>query len=239
MIQTLGTEFVHFYLLEEDGEVTLIDAGLSGYRDQLEPALASAGRSIEDVKAVVLTHADPDHVGFAGVLQASHGIRVYVHRSDSDRTREGKTKKTEGSPLGMLSMLSYAHGRRALRHMIANGAAKQSKVAEVTPFDDSDQLDVPGRLRAIHTPGHTDGHCVLYAPSQNALFVGDALNNVHIFTGKPGPQVAPAAANTSTDQAFESLARIEDLDASTVYFGHGHPSTAGPRAVVAAARAQR
>jgi len=239
MIHMLGTEFVHFYLLEEDGEITLVDAGISGYRDTLEPALARIGRSIDDVKAIVLTHADPDHVGFAGELQRTHAIPVYVHRSDSDRTREGKTKKTEGSPLDMLAMLRHAHGRRALRHLIANGAAKQPKVADVVSFDDGDQLDVPGRLRAIHTPGHTDGHCVLYAPSQNALFVGDAVNNVHIFTGKPGPQVAPAAANTSTDQAFESLARIDELDASTMYFGHGHPSTAGPRAVVAEARAKR
>jgi hypothetical protein len=59
MIQILGTEFVHFYLLEEDGEITLVDAGVSGYRDTLEPALAGMGRSIDDVKAIVLTHATP------------------------------------------------------------------------------------------------------------------------------------------------------------------------------------
>jgi hypothetical protein len=35
------------------------------------------------------------------------------------------------------------------------------------------------------------------------------------------------------------LAKIEELNASTVYFGHGDPSTAGPRAVVAQARAKR
>jgi len=97
---------VHFYLLEEAGEITLVDAGLSGYRNTLEPPLASAGRSIEDVKAIVLTHADPDHVGFAGELQSTHGIPVYVHRADSDRTREGQTKKTQGSPLDMLAMLT-------------------------------------------------------------------------------------------------------------------------------------
>jgi glyoxylase-like metal-dependent hydrolase (beta-lactamase superfamily II) len=239
MIHTLGTEFVHFYLLEENGELTLIDAGLSGYRDTLEPALASAGRSIEDVKAIVLTHADPDHVGFAGKLQSTHGIPVYVHRADSDRTRDGKMKQTEGSPLEMLTMLRHAHGRRALRHMIANGGAKQPKVAEVIPFDDGDQLDVPGQPRAIHTPGHTDGHCVLYAPSQDALLVGDAVNNIDIGTGESGGRVAPTAANTSTDQAYESLAKIEELAVSTMYFGHGDPSTAGPRAIVAEARANR
>jgi glyoxylase-like metal-dependent hydrolase (beta-lactamase superfamily II) len=238
-IHVLGTEFVHFYLLEEDGEITLVDAGLSGYRDMLEPALASVGRSVDDVKAIVLTHADPDHVGFAGELQSTHGIPVYVHRADSARTRQGKTKKTEGSPLDMLAMLRHAHSRRALRHMIANGGAKQPKVADVIPFDDGDQLDVPGRLRAIHTPGHTDGHCVLYAPSHDALFVGDAVNNIHIVTGEPGGHVAPKAANTSTNQAVASLTRIEELNPSTMYFGHGDPSTAGARAIVAEARANR
>jgi glyoxylase-like metal-dependent hydrolase (beta-lactamase superfamily II) len=239
MIHTLGTEFVHFYLLEEDGEITLVDAGLSGYRETLEPALASAGRSIDDVKAIVLTHADPDHVGFAGELQRTHGIPVYVHRADSDRTREGKTKKTEGSPFEMLMMLRHAHSRRALRHMVANGGARQPKVADVIPFDDGDQLDVPGQLQAIHTPGHTDGHCVLFAPAQNALFVGDAVNNLHIVTGEPGGHVAPTAANTSTDQAYASLAEIEELAAGTIYFGHGDPSTAGVRAIVAEARTNR
>ena len=239
MIRTLGTEFVHFYLVEQDGQLTLVDAGVSGYRDTLGPALAEVGRSIDDVKAVVLTHADPDHVGFAGELHRTRGIPVYVHRADSERTREGKTKKTEGSPLAIFTMLKHSQGRRALRHMVANGAAKQSKVPEVIPFDDGDELDVPGRLRAIHTPGHTDGHCVLYAPLDDALFVGDAMNNLNIFSGDRGPQVPPRAANTSTDEAYESLARIEEIEAQTLYFGHGDPSTQGTRAVVAEARARR
>ena len=48
MIRTLGTECVHFFLLEQDGEVTLIDAGLSGYRDTLEPALSVFARRLRN-----------------------------------------------------------------------------------------------------------------------------------------------------------------------------------------------
>ena len=239
MIHMLGTEFGHFFLLEQDGEVTLIDAGLSGYRDTLEPALAHMGRSIADVKAIVLTHADPDHVGFAGELQASRGVPVYVHRADSERTRQGRTKHAEGSPLAMLAMLKHAHSWRALRHTLANGGFRQAKVAKVIAFDDGDELDVPGRLRVIHTPGHTEGHCVLYAPLEDALFVGDAVNNLDTVTGRPGAHVAPRAANTSTGQAYDSLSKIEALEARTVYFGHGDPSTQGTRAIVAEARAKR
>ena len=239
MIRTLGTEFVHFYLLEQDGEVTLIDAGLSGYRDTLEPALADIGCSIDDVRAIVLTHADPDHVGFAGELQRTNGIPVYVHRADSERTRKVKAKQAEGSPLGMLAMLRHAHTRRALPHMIAKGGTKQGKVSEVISFEDGDELDVPGRLRVTHTPGHTEGHCVLYAPLEDALFVGDAVNNMDIGSGEPGARLAPPGANVSTQQAFQSLSRIEELQAGTLYFGHGEPSTRGARAIVAQARASR
>jgi hypothetical protein len=48
MIRTLGTEFVHFFPLEQEREVTLIDAGLSGYSDTLEPALSVFDRRLRN-----------------------------------------------------------------------------------------------------------------------------------------------------------------------------------------------
>jgi hypothetical protein len=48
MTRTLGTERVHLFLLEQDDEVTLIDAGLSGYRDTLEPALSVFDRRLRN-----------------------------------------------------------------------------------------------------------------------------------------------------------------------------------------------
>ena len=225
MIHTLGTEFVHFYLLEEDGELTLVDAGVAGYRASLEAELAFLGRSPGDLRAIVLTHADPDHVGFAGELQAEYGTPVHVHRADAERTRLGKLKKAEGSPLAMLGMLRHGHSRRVARHMLSNGGAKQPPVPVVIPFDDGDELDLPGRLRVIHTPGHSEGHSSLLAPAADALFVGDAITAHDVVTGAPGARVTRPAANTSTVQAYESLARIEALDPATLYFGHGDPTT--------------
>ena len=57
------------------------------------------------------------------------------------------------------------------------------------------------------------------------------------LTGRRGPQPMPGALNQSTDQILESLTRIEDLVAQTVYVGHGEPWTDGVRSAVERARA--
>ena len=38
----LGTRFVNWYLVADDDGVTIVDAGVPGYRPQLEPGLRAA-----------------------------------------------------------------------------------------------------------------------------------------------------------------------------------------------------
>src|SRR5256714_4538475 len=93
-----GTAFVNWYLLEEDGRVTIVDAGLPGYRPQLDRALERMGRRLEDVAAVLLTHAHADHVGIAEPVRAESGVAVYVHADDESLARTRKpTGKNERS----------------------------------------------------------------------------------------------------------------------------------------------
>jgi len=101
---------------------------------------------------------------------------------------------------------------------------------------DGEVLDVPGRPRVVHTPGHTPGHCALYFERHGALFVGDALCTWNPLSGRRGPQVMPSAFNVSTDTCFESLAAIERLDAEAVLPGHGEPWREGAAAAAARAR---
>lgn len=60
-----GSDLVAVYLVEEGGRVTVIDAGLPGLWRDLLAELDSMGRSLQDVAAVLLTHGDTDHLGFA------------------------------------------------------------------------------------------------------------------------------------------------------------------------------
>src|SRR5947208_3259410 len=77
-----GTELVNWYLVEDDGRVAIVDAGVPKYRPQLDAALAKMGRSLGDVAAIVLTHAHVDHVGFAEPLRGETGVAVHVHADD-------------------------------------------------------------------------------------------------------------------------------------------------------------
>jgi glyoxylase-like metal-dependent hydrolase (beta-lactamase superfamily II) len=104
-------------------------------------------------------------------------------------------------------------------------------------FEDAAVLDVPGRPRVIHTPGHTPGHCALLFEQRGALFAGDALCTWNPVTGQLGPQRFPSALNVNNAQALESLDRIEGLEAQVVLPGHGEPYREEPRGAVAAARA--
>ena len=237
MIRRAGTDIVNWYLLEEGGRVTIVDAGCPGYRPQLDEALAAIGRGIGDVEALVLTHAHIDHIGFAQKLQAERGIPVHAHELEVPQATTGKAPKTEGSLAPAL--LRYGTARRVVWHIARNGGARPPRLGQVESFGDGAELDVPCRPRAIHTPGHSPGHCVLHVPAEGALFVGDAMAGWSTITGAEGPIIPPKEFNNSTEQARRSLDAIEPLDVQTLYFGHGDPWTGGAAAAVAEARTRK
>jgi glyoxylase-like metal-dependent hydrolase (beta-lactamase superfamily II) len=236
MIHRAGTEIVNWYLLEDGGRVTVVDAGCPAYRPQLESALREIGRTIDDVEAIVLTHAHIDHVGFSQILQDERGTPVYAHGLELPQAQTGKPPKTEGSYL--TAILRHSTARRVVFHIARNGGARPPKLARVETFTDGDQLDVPGGLRAIHTPGHSPGHCVLHAAGEGAVFTGDALCGWNTVTGEQGPILPPPEFSNSMSQARASLDRIAEIDAQTLYFGHGDPWSGGGLAAVAEARAR-
>ena len=232
-VHRVGSGRVNFYFVEEGGRVTFVDAGLSGYWGQIEPALQAIERRLDDVDAVVLTHAHSDHTGVAGMLH-ERGVPVHLHPADHELLRTGKESwKREGSVLPHLvrpGVWSF------FAHMVRNGALKPPHIDDPVSISDGQELDLPGRPRVIHTPGHTPGHCSLHFASHGALFAGDLLCTWHPLTGRRGPQIMPSAFNVSSDQCLASLGRIADLDAAALLPGHGEPWTEGLAAAADRAR---
>ncbi|WP_225755136.1 MBL fold metallo-hydrolase [Actinotalea sp. Marseille-Q4924] len=223
-LRRIGNDLVAAYLVLADDGVTVVDAGLSGHWRALVRELADAGRTLADVRGVVLTHGDTDHLGFAERLRREHGVPVLVHADDAARARgEERPHAHWGSwrlrPTGQF--LAYA---------ATHGGLRTTYVREVQEVADGDVLDLPGRPRVVALPGHSPGSVAVHVPAVDAVMVGDALTTRHVLTGRTGAQAAPFTDDPA--QALASLDRLRALDARWVLPGHGAPSDAGTAAVV-------
>jgi glyoxylase-like metal-dependent hydrolase (beta-lactamase superfamily II) len=233
-VHRLGSDLVNFYFVEDQGRVTVVDAGVPGFWNQLEPALRHIELGLENIDALLLTHAHSDHTGIAGKLH-ERGVPIYLHPADHELLRTGKESwKREASAL---PALRHPRMWKFFLHMIRNGALNSPKVDDPRAINHGDELDVPGRPRVIHTPGHTPGHCAFHFERHSALFTGDLLVTWHPILGRRGPQIMPSAFNMSSAQALESLDRIENVSAGAVLPGHGEPFSGSPAEAVAEARA--
>jgi glyoxylase-like metal-dependent hydrolase (beta-lactamase superfamily II) len=220
-IHRLGdNSIVNSYLVEEAGEVTIIDAGVPGFYRDIPKELAAMGRTVADVRALVLTHGHTDHIGFAERLRRDQGVPVSVHEMDAALARGEVPNPSKGfGPTKLGPLFGF------LWFTILRGGLRTPKLHEVATFGDGATLDVPGSPRVILTPGHTPGSAALHVPSLGALFVGDAFATYAVTTGARGPQVAPFTADA--DEAVASLPRLEAASADLVLPGHGDPWTGG------------
>lgn len=217
--------------MADDDGVTVVDAGVPGYRPQLEPGLELLGRQLGDVRAILLTHADGDHTGVSTRVRDETGAAIHLHPDDAESAHNHGKKKFDES---LLAELIHPGTYRLFWHFTRNGGAKPSALDDTAPVSSGEVLAVPGKPRVIHTPGHTPGHVAYLFADHGALFAGDLLCTWHPTRGRRGPQVM--AFNVSTPLSCESLGAIEDLDAALLLPGHGEPWTEGPKAAVAQAR---
>jgi glyoxylase-like metal-dependent hydrolase (beta-lactamase superfamily II) len=219
-IRRIGAGLVNAYLLEEAGLVTIVDAGAPAYWRDLPSELVAMGRSLDDVRAVVLTHGHSDHIGFAERIRQERGTPVHVHELDAALAR-GEAK----NPARGLGPYRIAPLLRFVAFGVTHGFMRIPSVQVVATFRSGATLDLPGAPRVIHVPGHTPGSAALHVVARDAIFVGDALATYAVTTGAVGPQLAPFTADR--EQALASLSRLDGLAATYVLPGHGQVWTRG------------
>lgn len=214
-LHRLGNDIVASYLVDTDEGITLIDAGLPGHWDDLQRELESIGKQPGDIRGLILTHGDSDHIGFAERLRREHGVPVFVHAADAHRAKTGEKPKTSVGPMKLGPTLGFA------AYSLRKNGFRTHYLQEVVEVADGDVLDLPGSPVVIGMPGHSPGSIAIHVPLADAVFVGDALTTRHVLTGAEGLQAAPFTDEPA--EASASLDRLSGLAASWVLPGHGAP----------------
>jgi glyoxylase-like metal-dependent hydrolase (beta-lactamase superfamily II) len=231
-VYRLGTRWVNFYLVAEQAEFTLIDAGYPGYWKYLTAAIAGLGARPEAIRAVIVTHHHADHAGTAERLRSTAGSRVLVGEGDAWIVA-GKYP-SHASPGFYRQSSLRPSGIRFLAHSALAGGAKYRPVSSVEPLTKDETLDLPGRPRVIHTPGHTAGHYSVALLERGVLLSGDALATFDYVTGKHG--LGLHRLNDDREIALGSLDRLDAVDAQVVLPAHGEPWTGGTSRALEIAR---
>ena len=197
---------MNVFLLEDDGGVTLFDAGVAGMATNLTAAAARLG----GVRRVVLGHADADHRGAAPGLEAP----VYCHPQEQ-LAAESPSSFRDYWDLSKLSSWARAVYPKLLRHWDGG------PVEIAGTLEEGDEV---AGFRVIELPGHAPGQIGLFRESDRLALVSDCFCTLDVQTGiRRAAEVPHPALNQDTDQARESIRKLASLDPAAAWPGHARP----------------
>lgn len=194
------------YLVVED-EITLIDAGNPGSGERILAAVREIGRSADDVRHIVITHAHIDHVGGLPEIQRHVPARTAIHFADApDVVSDERLPNPFVHPVLARLCEPYFNWREP-------GPAR----IDMT-LADGDELPILGGMRVVHAPGHTAGNIALHFPSRGVLVVGDSMQH------KLGRLMLPSKIfSRDLDEAAASIHKLAALEFDTLCFSHFRP----------------
>lgn len=197
---------MNVYLLEDQGGVTVFDAGISA----MASAVQAAGARLGGIRRVVLGHADADHRGSAPGL----GAPVFCHPAE----RQAAESPDANRPYFDFSKLG-PHGRLVLSRLLPVWDGGAVEVAGTLSEGD----DVAG-FRVVELPGHAPGQFGLFREFDRVALVSDCFYTLDPQTGIKGPARVPHRAfNIDTEQARDSIRKLAGLEPSVAWAGHADP----------------
>jgi glyoxylase-like metal-dependent hydrolase (beta-lactamase superfamily II) len=195
------------YILVDPDGLTLVDTGLPRSNAKILAYVASLEKSAHDVKRILVTHSDLDHVGSLAVLHKLTGARTYASQVEAAAISAGK-------PSRQIKRSGFSARRLMFTLLGPFMKAAPFQVDEI--LKDSQVLPVLGGLRVVGTSGHTPGHLSFFAPASGVLFCGDSMvtdeNTIH--GSRPGLTWDDAKAR-------EAEKKQAALGAHIVCPGHG------------------
>jgi glyoxylase-like metal-dependent hydrolase (beta-lactamase superfamily II)/predicted ester cyclase len=201
------------YLIEEDGGVTLFDAGA---RTMLR-GVARAGAKLGGIHRVVLGHAHPGHRGVAAGL----GVPVLCHPEEvrdveGDGGRRYWSKGLAGLPLAL----------RLLHPLMMRYAWDGGPVAVSSTVTEGDHV---AGFRVVELPGHAPGLIGLWRESDRLALSSGCFYSIDMWGRDCAPKAPEPTYSFDTEQARASIRKLAALEPAVAWSGHAEPLTGDVR----------
>ena len=214
-----GTGFAAWTVVVEGTDVLLVDSGYPGDAEALVASVTASGRTLDDVVAVLITHAHVDHVG--GLAALPDHVPVLSSQGEAAHLRREFLEQL--TPAALATRLWRPRVARWTVGVLRSGGLRDVALPRAAGVEIGERLDLPGRPVAVPTPGHTSGHVAWHFPDDGVIASGDALVTAHPTSARTGPALLEAMFHHDPAAAEVSLAALRGLDADRLFPGHGPP----------------
>jgi len=205
------------FILFDTGGPIYMDRKFNSRQDDLARELKKAGCLPGNLKLVVLTHGDIDHVFNAVYIRDKYNTKIALHHEDLPFVENPTVESISKSSKFGSTILRFIF--KLMKNYMLNHSSKAlANFNKFSPDILIDRnfglLDYGLEADILHIPGHTDGSiCVLF--KDGSLICGDTLANMF----------RPSIAINACDYKVldKSITQLKNYSITTVYPGHGNP----------------
>ncbi|MCG6188428.1 MBL fold metallo-hydrolase [Maribellus maritimus] len=186
--------FVYLFILTGE-KIHLIDTGVADGLHQIKTFLEKKGKKLSEVQDILLTHAHPDHIGAAKLIQQKSGCKIIAGKEDLNWIEDTELQYEQRPVPGF-------------HHLVAGSVKVDLPVKE----GDIVKPEEHTTIRVLSTPGHSAGSVSFFLEEQKALFSGDAIllpGEIPIFD--------------DIQAYFRSLDKIKTIQPKVIYSAWDEP----------------
>ncbi|XLP24360.1 MBL fold metallo-hydrolase [Bacillus toyonensis] len=207
-------QWIYPSLIVLNNELTLVDTGYKNFLPLIENAILKHGYEMENLKNIIITHYDDDHIGSLYDFKVKYPhLNVIASEIESNYISGVIKSERLVQAEEMLGSMPneekefgewFIHQLKNVRHILVN-----EKVYD-------GQMILNNECQIVATPGHTSGHISLYFPNLNYVITGDAAvqDNRELIIANP-------SFCLDIEKAEQSLNKIKNLKAKRYYCYHG------------------
>lgn len=168
--------FVYPVVLKDENGLYLIDCALPHFLPVIEAAFQKRGLQMQDIKKIIITHHDHDHMGaLHEIIEKYPSIEVLCSKEQAPYIKGEKKslRLLQIEEVYEAASPQEKEGMKGFINMIRS--VQYSSKATITVVEDNEILPICGGARVIFSDGHMPGHISLYLEENKTLISGDAL----------------------------------------------------------------